>query len=40
MFGQALFQFVDHQKKFIIFDEKLFVIFCDDHDDFVNFDDT
>ena len=39
MFEQTLFQLVDRQKKFVIFDEEFFIIFYDDRNDFINHDD-
>ena len=40
MFEQALFQFVNYLKSFLIFDKKLFIIFNDDRDNIINRDDT
>ena len=40
MLKQAFFQFINNSKNFLIFDEKLFVIFCDDCDDIVDHNDA
>ena len=39
MLEQAFFQLVDNSESFLILDEELFVIFCDDCDDIVDHDD-
>ena len=40
MLEQAFFQLVDNSENFLIFNEKLFVILCDDCDDVVDYDDA